>query len=224
MSNQRPNVEFNDVSEYLPSWNCMTKGSTKTNDLVQLEPTPDSWLMGYYIDTEDVTIQNYKYKKHKFLATHVGNNEHLREVEAIDPNGTMIEVLGAGTLNMKLEESVQAGQYVEIKYLGKQAKKNKPTESYHHWFVGVAGTVEPLVVKEGVIIDSAASSGAQMQQEAAQPAAEVDPGVGGVMTEEGSPAAAQAVGAGTVPPQGTAVPGDAPSTPPPAGGKDDLPF
>lgn len=165
----RPNVEFTSTSDFLPSWNCMSKGSTKENNLEWLKPTEESWLCGYYISMKDVTIKDRPYKKIIMRATHVGNNEHLRDIESVSEQGTDVEILSTGVLTNKIEESVQPGQYIEIKYLGKVPKKSNPAESYHNWNVGIAGSVEPLVVQNGIVVGDANSSQNEMAQPVEEP-------------------------------------------------------
>ena len=134
-----PNVEFTSTSDFLPSWNCMSKGSSKENNLEWLQATDESWIVGYYISQKDVTIKDRPYVKIRIRATHVGSNEHLRDIESVDETGTDVEILSTGVLTNKILESVQPGQYVKIMYKGKIPKKSNPAESYHNWDVAIAG-------------------------------------------------------------------------------------
>lgn len=199
----RPNVSFESTSDFLPSWNCLTRGSSKEQNLTYLEASEESWMIGYYISTREVEIKNKKYLKHKFKVTHVGRLEDLNGVEGVDAeSGTILEVLGTGVLNNKIEESVQPGVYVEIKYLGRKKKKDSE-ETYHNWDVGIASGVEPIKVQNGVIVGDANSSNKEV---AAAPAAAA--ATEGAPAQEAPPAQAATESAETVV----------------AEGDDDLPF
>lgn len=145
-------------------------------------------MIGYYISSRKVEINNREYTKHKFLCTHVGSLAHLNGVEALDPNGTYVEVLSTGVLNNKIEESVQPGVYVEIKYLGKKKKQDNSGDEYHNWDVGIANGVEPLNVQQGVVIGTGQSSNDEVT---AAPAADQQAGAQ-EQRVEGQPAQAAA--------------------------------
>lgn len=182
-----PNANFESTSDFLPGWNCITSGASKTNDLVWHDPSDESWITGYYISSREVTIKDRQYIKHKIRATHCGNPAHINGDAPLNPEaGTDIEILSTGVLNNKIDEHVQPGQYIRIQWLGKQKTKDGKNE-YHNWDLGVATDVEPLRIQNGVVVSDMGSSTAEMlvptpqatTQEAPAPqAAEATPATG----------------------------------------------
>ena len=201
--------DFVDVSQFTPNWNPRSTGSNKEGNRQDLQPTEKSWIVGWYLGSRQVEINNKNYTVHKILANRVGNPDHL--AEPLPEGGQKeYEFFGTGVLNSQLAEHVQPGQYVQITWLGMTAPKKAGGSNYHNWKVGVSQQTEPIQVQGGIPVGYGGNSADQASGEANKP--QYDPNV----DAGGNPDPAQANA-------GNATPGDAAQNFV-AEGDDDLPF
>lgn len=133
-------MSFESVKKSGPIWECKQTGSKKENNITPLEPGDTSWIIGYYLGSEEVdnTNGNGKSTVHKIKMTKVGDEKHILG-ERDDSNE--ISIWGTGVLDDQMSR-VGIGQLCKVVWEGKVAPK-KGTNHYHTWDVLVDRTAEP---------------------------------------------------------------------------------
>jgi len=161
---ENANDEFVSVNEFTPNWNPRSTGTKKEGNRQDLAATELSFIVGWYLGSREVTIDNKQYTVHKILANKVGDQSHLGEPLA-EGEAKQYEFFGTGVLNNQLAEHVTEGQYVRIKWLGMTQPKKQGGSAYHGWDVGVSSKTEPIAVQNGIPVGN--SPGNSTEQMAA---------------------------------------------------------
>lgn len=130
------------------TWEPKQTGSKKEGNLVKLEANDKSYVVGYYIGTEEIKMKDNKTSTvHKLQILRgkdgkcmVGSSKHLSG----DPKETndVVTIWGTGVLDGKIAENVQLGAAVKIIWKG--ATVGKSGNSYHTWDIALNSSIEPL--------------------------------------------------------------------------------
>jgi len=110
-------------------WEPKQTGKKKDNNLVALTPGDDSILVGWFMGSEHDLGPKKDSTLHKIKIKTVGNEDHIQGELTND----VVGIWGTGVLNNKIvDSSIQIGQCVAIKWLGKVAPKSGGNP-YHTW-------------------------------------------------------------------------------------------
>ncbi len=154
---------WNPVNEITATWEPKQTGSTKTQNLVHLEPTPQSYLIGWYVETKEAVGGNNS-KIHKLKFHEAGNKEHVIG----DLTNGYISVWGTGVLDDLIAKNIQPGQFIKIDWNGVQQPKKAGGKPYHGWTVSTNNSVAPIQVDSPAMAQPATNPPASGQS-AAQP-------------------------------------------------------
>jgi hypothetical protein len=136
----KDNDGFVSVSESGVIWEPKQTGNSKEGNLTPLQPDANSYLIGYYMETERGVGPKGNSNVHKFAFEKCGNPNHIAgEVN----KGDTVSVWGTATLDGRMEK-VPVGKLVKITWLGKQAAKTAGVSAYHNFDVAVNHNVEPM--------------------------------------------------------------------------------
>lgn len=127
------------------TWEPKQTGSTKTNNLTPLEPTEKSYIVGYYVGSEENVGPKNNSTVHKLKLETCGSKKSLISEDSIE-KGDEVSIWGTGVLNDMIMKSVSPGQMIKIVWLGKKAPKSAGGNHYHTWDVLVNSSVEPIAV------------------------------------------------------------------------------
>ena len=146
--------DFDSVSQGGVLWEPKQKGSQKTNDLMQLQPTDKSFVVGYYIGMREIqTKGNGTSIMHSLTFDSCGDMSHLKEpVE----QGSTVDFWGTQALNDSLA-TIEKGSFIRVKWLGKKESKSSG-RPYSIWDVGVSNKIPPLSVSGGSSVSNQGNS------------------------------------------------------------------
>jgi len=130
-------MAFESVKTAGATWEPKQSGSKKAGTLKEKQPTESSHIIGWYMGTKNDVGSNNS-SVHTIKMKEVGNEADIVG-EIIDDK---VQIWGNGVLDSLLANSIQVGQFVMIKWLGK--KKSKAGNDYHDWDVMVDSSVEPV--------------------------------------------------------------------------------
>lgn len=136
---------FRDTDEFEKSWNCRFTGSKKDKNLVNLEPTDKSFLIGYYQGSREYKDKTDKvHIIHKMHVVEVGDPTHTPAL--VNPKGEIREFFGTKVLNKKLGEKITAGQFIKVLWLGKNKNPKNGGDPYDDWKVLVDDSKAPFII------------------------------------------------------------------------------
>lgn len=141
------NDGFEEVVTKSTTWEPKQTGKKKDGSLKHLEASDKSYITGYFLETQEVVIQDKKSIVHKLqLMKRKDGSYMVGDVNHIigDPSETkeVVTIWGSKALDGKIADNVQPGQAVRIIWKGK--KMGKTGNSYHDWTIAMNPNIEPL--------------------------------------------------------------------------------
>ena len=136
--------DFEDVNKSATLWEPKQSGSQKEGNLQARTAGDKSYMVGYYMGSEENAGKDGNSTIHYFKMEEVGDKGMLIG----DPDGTdnLISIWGTGVLNDRIKEGVSEGDFTMIKWLGKKQSKKAGGRPYHSWKVAVNKKVAPMSV------------------------------------------------------------------------------
>lgn len=150
------NDGFEEVVTKSTTWEPKQTGKKKDGTFKALEESDNSYVTGYYLETQEVSVQNKKSIAHKIQLMKrkdgsymVGDVKHLTG----DPSETkdVVTIWGSTALDSKIADLVQPGQAVKIIWKGKKVGKNG--NSYHDWSIAMNPNIEPLKIASAASLE-----------------------------------------------------------------------
>jgi hypothetical protein len=153
---------FESVKTVGPLWRTESSGSKKGGNFAPKACTPQSFMVGHYLESKTMTINDQQSTLHTFKFTSCGNEADL--TEPIGDDGK-VSVWGNGVLNDLIDKNVQPGQLCKVQWLGSVISK-QTGNPYHNYDLLIDRTAEPL---------SMSALPAELQKAAAAPVANATP-------------------------------------------------
>jgi len=161
---------FESVKKGGPIWECKQTGKKKDNTLKALKADDKSWIIGYYLGSEEVSTKNGTSTVHKLKMTKVGDDSHI--IGDRDESNE-VTIWGTGVLNDQLSK-IGIGQLCKVVWEGLQTPK-QGSNQYHGWDTLVDKTAEPYSPNTNVGDTTAAPQNEPAQASpAAAPVADED--------------------------------------------------
>ena len=154
MNNAQNNDDFFDGFENVQrggtTWEPKSTGKKKDGTLKSLPADDKSFIVGYYMGTEDGKGPKGNSTVHYLKLYRRGGNPMVGDMKHFSNNPAEtddnISIWGTGVLNVRIAENVKLGQCIMVKWLGITPSKKAGGESYHNWEVKVNTKIDPMSV------------------------------------------------------------------------------